>query len=493
MESTISGWARTSASPALPWLGNELPYCYDHALSAVSAERKRARVVLTARARPPHDRRWMSTDDLASLPVARAATLIADGALSPADLLESCLARIAARDREIRAWAHVDEAGARAVARERHAEARAGRRRGPLHGIPVGIKDIFHVAGMTTTCGAAPAFHTVASEDALAVARLRAAGAIILGKTHTTEFAYFEPGPTRNPWNPAHTPGGSSSGSAAAVAARMAPLALGTQTVGSVLRPAAYCGVVGFKGTHGLISTAGVVPLAWSLDHVGIFARSVADVTLAAGPLAGRPLAGAAPRAPRLALAPELVERATPETAAEVRAAAARLARAGATVDEVKLPASFADVHAAGRGVLEVEAAAYHEALYRSHADAYRPRTRELIAGGLARPAVAYVRAQRARLAFREEVMPLLAAHDALLSPTAPSPAPEGIGATGDPWFCAPWSFAGAPACSLPIGVSPLGLPHAVQLVAAADHDADLLAVAAWCERVLDFGLSPSR
>ena len=432
----------------------------------------------------------MASDDLASLPAGRAATLIADRSLSAVDLLESCLARIAAREADVHAWVRVDDAGARAVARERHAEARAGRLRGPLHGVPVGIKDIIHVAGLTTTCGAAPAFHVAATEDATAVARLRAAGAIILGKAHTTEFAYFEPGPTRNPWNTAHTPGGSSSGSAAAVAARMTPLALGTQTVGSVLRPAAYCGVVGFKGTHGLIPTEGVVPLAWSLDHVGVFARAVADVALTAGVLAGRALAGAASRPPRLALAAELVDRATPETAAEVRAAADRFARAGATIEEVKLPAAFAGVHAAGREVLEVEAAAYHEDLYRAHAAAYRPRTRELIAGGLARPAVAYARAQRARLAFREEVMPLLAAHDALLAPTAPAPAPEGL-ATGDPWFCAPWSFAGAPACSLPSGVSAAGLPHAVQLVAAAERDAELLVVAAWCERVLDFKRSP--
>jgi amidase len=158
----------------------------------------------------------------------------------------------------------------------------------------------------------------------------------------------------------------------------------------------------------------------------------------------------------------------------------------------VKLPASFAEVHAAGRAVLEVEAAAYHEDLYRDHAAEYRPRTRELIADGLARPAVTYVRAQRARLAFRADVAPLLADYDALLSPTAPSPAPEGLGATGDPWFCAPWSFAGVPACSLPTAISPAGLPLAVQLVAAPAHDAALLAVAAWCERVLDFSRSPS-
>ena len=422
----------------------------------------------------------------ADLTATDAARLIRTGELSPVELTRACLARIDAGDARIRAWTHVARERVLADAAEREREARAGSIRGPLHGVPVGIKDIFHVAGMTTTCGAAPAFHVAATEDAAAVARLRAAGAIILGKAHTTEFAYFEPGPTRNPWNVAHTPGGSSSGSAAAVAARMAPLALGTQTVGSVLRPAAYCGVVGFKGTHGLISTEGVVPLAWSLDHVGVFARAVADVALTTGVLAGRPLAGPTPRPPRLALASELIDRATPETAAAVRATVERLTRAGATIEEVKLPGSFAGVHAAGRGVLEVEASAYHEELYRAHADAYRPRTRELIEGGLARPAVAYARAQRARLAFREEAMPLLAAHDALLSPTAPGTAPEGL-ATGDPWFCAPWSFAGVPACSLPSGMSAAGLPHAVQLVAAAERDAELLAVAAWCERVLDF------
>ena len=433
----------------------------------------------------------MHRDDPSSLPAAVAAARIAEGALSPVEVVDACLARIAARDGSVRAWVHVDEPGARATAREREAEARAGHRRGPLHGVPVAIKDIFHVAAMPTTCGAGPAFHIRPVDDATAVARLRAAGAIVLGKVHTTEFAYFEPAPTRNPWNVTHTPGGSSSGSAAAVAARMAPLALGTQTVGSVLRPAAYCGVIGFKGTHRLIPTEGVVPLAWSFDHVGIFARAVADVTLTAGVLAARALDAPATSAPRLALAPELLERATPEVAATVHEAAGRLARAGATVQEVKLPAAFASLHAAGRVVLEVEAAAYHEDLYRAHAAEYRPRTRELIADGLARSAVAYVRAQRERLAFRAEVAPLLADHDALLSPTAASTAPEGL-ATGDPWFCAPWSFAGVPACSLPAAVSSAGLPHAVQLVAARGRDAALLAVASWCERVLDFSGSPS-
>lgn len=434
----------------------------------------------------------MSGADLTELSVADAGERIATGALAPSALLEASLTRIAKRDEAVRAWASLDEAGARAAARERDEEARAGRARGPLHGIPVAIKDIFHVAGLTTTCGAAPAFHVKPTEDAVAVARLRAAGAVIVGKAHTTEFAYFEPAPTRNPWNRAHTPGGSSSGSAAAVAAGMVPLALGTQTVGSVLRPAAYCGVVGFKGTYASIPTDGVVPLAWSFDHVGVFARRVADVVLALDVLAPPARPRPAARPPRLALAPELLERASPQVADLIRETAAQFARAGATIEEIALPSSFAGVHAAGRVVVEVEAAAYHEDLYRAHAAHYRPRTRELIAGGLTRPAVAYARAQRARLAFRHDVMPRLAAHDALLSPTAPTPAPEGLGATGDPWFCAPWSFTGVPAISLPIGVSSLGLPHAIQLVGAADRDAEILAVAAWCERVIGFENAPS-
>jgi Asp-tRNA(Asn)/Glu-tRNA(Gln) amidotransferase A subunit family amidase len=434
----------------------------------------------------------MDGADLATLSVSDAGARVAAGTLTPSALLEASLERIAKKDEAVRAWASIDTAGAHAAARERDEEARAGRARGPLHGIPVAIKDVFHVAGLTTTCGAAPAFHVQPTEDAAAVARLRAAGAVVVGKAHTTEFAYFEPGPTRNPWNRAHTPGGSSSGSAAAVAAGMVPLALGTQTVGSVLRPAAYCGVVGFKGTYGLIPTDGVVPLAWSFDHVGVFARRVADVALALDVLAARSLPRSASRPPRLALAPELLERASPEVAALIRETATRFARAGATVEEIALPPSFAGVHAAGRAVLEVEAAAYHEELYRAHAAHYRPRTRELIAGGLTRPAVAYARAQRARLAFRHDVMPPLAAYDALLSPTAPTPAPEGLAATGDPWFCAPWSFAGVPAISLPLGVSSLGLPHAIQLVSAADRDAEILAVAAWCERVVGFENAPS-
>lgn len=429
--------------------------------------------------------------DLETLTATEAVARIAAGTLEPEALIETCLARIRARDGDLGAWVHVDEAGARAAAGDRGTEARAGRARGPLHGVPVGIKDIIHVAGMPTTAGAAGFAHVRATDDAPCVARLRAAGAVVLGKTATTEFAYFEPAGTRNPWNAAHTPGGSSSGSAAAVAARMVPLALGSQTVGSVLRPAAYCGVVGFKGTHGAVPVDGVVPLAWSLDHVGVFARSVADVRLAVAVLADRSLASPSPSAPRLALAPALLERASPEVARQVRAVCDRLAAAGAVVKVVTLPASFAAIHEAGQTVLQGEAATYHEALHRVHAADYRPRTRALVEAGLAQRAVDYVRAQQARCRFRDDVMPLLRDVDALLTPAAPSTAPRGLASTGDPWFCAPWTFTGVPAIALPAGVSPEGLPHAIQLVAAAGGDAALLAIAEWCERVLGMGAAP--
>ncbi len=419
---------------------------------------------------------------LAALGVREAAARVHGGEITAAAVVDACLDRIRALEPPLLAWAHLDADGARAAARALD----AGVARGTLRGVPIGVKDIFHVQGMPTTAGSRPFAHSRPSSDSTSVARLRAAGAVIVGKTHTTEFAFRDAGPTRNPWNPGHTPGGSSSGSAAAVAARMVPAALGTQTVGSVLRPAAYCGIVGFKPTHGLVPADGLIPLAWSLDHVGVLARSVADVALVLGVLTGRGLDPVPVGAPRLALIPELLERATPELATHVRAVAERLAAAGAKVTELRLPPEFATVHAAGQRVLEVEAAAYHRETFARHEKDYGKHIAEMIRVGLGHSAVDYVGANRARLAFRDAVMPLLAAHDALLSPTAPSTAPEGLAFTGDASLCAPWSSAGVPSISLPSGVSDASrLPLAVQLVQAAGADARLLGVAAWCERVL--------
>jgi aspartyl-tRNA(Asn)/glutamyl-tRNA(Gln) amidotransferase subunit A len=433
----------------------------------------------------------MRSAELPSLGARDAARAIRAGEVSPVDLVEAYLARICELDGRVRAWSHVDADGALATARERAEEARSGRFRGVLHGVPVGVKDIIDVAGLPTTGGAKAFAHTRPGADAPAVTRLRGAGAIVLGKTVTTEFAYRDPAPTRNPWNVDHTPGGSSAGSAAALAARMAPLALGSQTVGSVLRPAAYCGVVGFKGTHGAVPVGGVIPLAWSLDHVGVLTRSVADAALAMSVLAGGALELAPTSPPRLALAAELLGRASPEVAAHVEAVADAFARAGAIVSKVELPASFLEIHAAGLTVLEAEAAAYHQRWFGKYADDYGPEMRSLVEAGLRHSAATYLTANRARLAFRDDVMPLLAAHDALLSPTAPAPAPAGLGSTGDGSLCAPWTYAGVPAITLPSGVAASGLPHAIQLVQAAGAEARLLGAAAWCERALAFSPTP--
>jgi len=446
---------------------------------------------------------------LHTLTVTELSAGIRSGRFSSVSVVEALLAWIEALDPKVKAWVTVDRRGALETARQRDAEARAGQLRGVLHGVPVGLKDIYHVAGMPTTAGAGPFAHERPAEDAESVARLRRAGAILLGKTTTTEFAYLDPTETRNPWNPEHTPGGSSSGSAAAVAARMVPLALGSQTVGSTLRPAAYCGVVGLKPTHGRISCRGVVPLARSLDHVGIICRSVADAALALQVLAshdpGDPLSAREPvadyvgtvarveRPPRFGLPRQFfLERANPEVAAHLEVIAQTLARSGASVEEVKLPASFEGIHEAGTRVMQVEAAAFHAARFAAHAEHYRPKIRGLIEAGMNVPGVGYAAAQRHCRRFRVEMTPLFERSDALLMPVAGTPAPKGLGSTGDPTFCAPWSFAGLPAIALPSGLAPDGLPLAIQLVSGLFDEPRLLAVARWCEATLGFSAAPS-
>ena len=305
------------------------------------------------------------------------------------------------------------------------------------------------------------------------------------GKAHTTQFAYRDPAPTRNPWNHEHTPGGSSSGSAAAVAIRMVPCALGSQTVGSILRPAAYCGVVGLKGPHGLVPVDGIVPLGWSLDHIGPFARSVADTAVVLGVMAGREIVPASVSAPRLAVARQLFDRADAGLRQHLDAVVKRLAGAGAQVSEVTLPPEFAEIHAAGQVILESEAAAYHQNMFAKHGADYGPGFAAMMPIGLKRAAVEYVVANRARHAFRDAVIPLLEAHDALLSPTALGPAPAGLSWTGDASLCAPWSSAGVPSISIPTGLDPTGLPLALQLIQAPAGLERLLGVAAWCEGVV--------
>jgi Asp-tRNA(Asn)/Glu-tRNA(Gln) amidotransferase A subunit family amidase len=431
------------------------------------------------------------------LGAAEAARRIRAGTLSPSNLLAACLKRTDAVEPAVAAWVRLDRDAAARVAVQRDIEAREGRFMGPLHGVPIALKDIFDAAGVPTTAGA-PAWATrTPAVDAPSVAALRGAGAVPMGKLATTPFAYLDPSVTRNPWDPEHTPGGSSSGPAAAVAARMVPLALGSQTVGSVLRPAAYCGVVGLKPTHGRISAAGVLELAGSLDHVGVFARAVEDCALALAVLVGGEPApddyvGAVvdPPAPRLGVLAPFLARATPEMGKHLEAVTRGLEAAGARLEDVALPAAFASIYDVGATVLRAEAAAAHAPLFPAHAAEYPPKIKELIELGHAISAPVYLAAQAARRQVREAVGAIAARYDAFLLPTIGAPAPRGLASTGDPSFCSPWSFLGMPAITLPTGVEG-GLPLAVQLVAAPWSEARLLAAAAWCERVIGFAAGP--
>jgi Asp-tRNA(Asn)/Glu-tRNA(Gln) amidotransferase A subunit family amidase len=432
------------------------------------------------------------------LGAAEAARRIRAGTLSPSNLLAACLKRTDAVEPAVAAWVRLDRDAAARVAVQRDIEAREGRFMGPLHGVPVAVKDIFDCAGLPTMAGA-PAWATRAPTlDAAAVSRLRGAGAVPMGKLTTTPFAYFDPSATRNPWNLEHTPGGSSSGPAAAVGARMVPLALGSQTVGSVLRPAAYCGVLGFKPTHGRIDAAGVLELAASLDHVGIFARAVEDCALALSVLAsGEPApddyvrAVADPAAPRIGVLAALMAQASPEMGKHLEEVTRGLETAGARLVEVALPASFASLLDAGNTVLRAEAAAAHAPLFAAHAREYPPRIKELVELGGAVSAPRYLAAQATRRQVRGEMAAAASRYDALLLPTVGAPAPRGLASTGDPSFCSPWSFVGMPAITLPTGVDGAGLPLAVQLVGAPWSEARLLAAAAWCERVIAFDAGP--
>jgi aspartyl-tRNA(Asn)/glutamyl-tRNA(Gln) amidotransferase subunit A len=429
---------------------------------------------------------------LTDLGVCAAAEAIRERETTSSALVEACLARIASTDASLQAWVTVDAEGAAVAAQERDDDVSAGRPLGPLHGVPLGIKDIIDVAGMTTTAGAAAFAHTRPERDATLVARLRAAGAVIVGKTYPTQFASSDPAPTRNPWSAEHTPGGSSSGSGAAVAARQVPGAIGTQTVGSILRPAAYCGVVGLKGAFGQVPLDGVVPLAWTMDHAGPIARTVADVALLEGVVADTVVELLPTDRPRLAVSRELLDAAQPTLRAHLEAVIVQLTDSGATIVDVALPRPFAEVVAATRLVLEAEAAAYHESMFAEHAADYGPGIAELITAGLARHATELARAERARALFREAIVPMLGTVDALLSPVAPGPAPHRSEGTGDFSLCAPWSLIGVPSISIPTGLDVAGLPLALQLVGGPGGLGRLLGAAAWTERVIDFRAQPS-
>jgi Asp-tRNA(Asn)/Glu-tRNA(Gln) amidotransferase A subunit family amidase len=443
----------------------------------------------------------MTDSSPAGLTASEAARRMRDGLLTSEELVQACLERIQATEPTVQAWTYLDEAHALAQARAADEARRSQQGVGPLHGVPVGIKDIIDTADMPTENGTVLHGGRAPSTDAAVVSMLRAAGAVILGKTVTTECAYYSPGKTRNPWNPEHTPGGSSSGSAAAVAAQMVPLALGSQTNGSVIRPAAFCGVFGLKPTHGLIPRTGILKLSRALDHVGFFSRSLDDLALLGETLVGyavgdpdtRPrgripfaavLNEAPPIAPMLAfIKTPHWERATDEC----KEAFAELVDAlGDRVEEVDLSPSATDAWEWHKLVMEADMSANFEREWQQGRDKLSPQLRGLVERGREVRLVDYERALRGTAKVVESLDELFTErYDAILTPAAPGAAPKGLSATGDPSFCTLWTLCGMPAVSLPLLRTEDGLPMGVQLVGRRNYDARLLRTARWLsERV---------
>jgi aspartyl-tRNA(Asn)/glutamyl-tRNA(Gln) amidotransferase subunit A len=443
-----------------------------------------------------------------ALTIAEAAEQLRTRQLSPVEVVRSCLGRIDQLEARLQAWVTVDREGALATAQQCEKEIAQGRYLSPLHGVPIGLKDIFYTKGLKTTAGSPIYADFVPDYDATTVRRLREAGAIILGKAQTTEFAALKPSPTRNPWNLEHTPGGSSSGSAAAVAVSMCPGALGSQTYGSTIRPAAYCGCVGLKPTYGRISAHGMFALCWNLDHVGLLARTVRDATILLYALAGDDPHDPAcipapvpdyrsallnPLPPRIGLVREFfLEKANEETRKHVETVAERLARAGARVEEVRLPASFVGEQEAHFKMLYAESAVSHAEAYAQHKDRYSPQMQDIIEKGKQISGAEYVEIRRHQQRFRHDMELLCQSADVLLTPSTPAPAPKGLGSTGDPSFNGPASFSGHPSLNLPSGLSAEGLPFGVQLMSAALREDKLIAAGQWCETVLDFRQRPN-
>ena len=431
------------------------------------------------------------------------------GRLGPIELLEECLERIEASEPEVGAWVRIDADNARCAAARQAELPREAARGLPLLGIPIGVKDIIDVAGLPTRAGSALRAGHGAERDAPIVKILRDLGAIVLGKTETTQFACTDPARTRNPWKVGHSPGGSSAGSAAAVASGMCLAALGSQTGGSITRPASFCGVASFKGAWGAWPLEGVVPVSRHLDHVGPMARSVADLALLWTLVEARLRPGRAAdpeRRSEAIIAGEWFERGPPPRLAVIeeyyyatsepsalggfRTCIARLEEAGATVERFPLPASFAGMHTSHRLVMAVEAAEVHRKDFAARPDTYRPLITRLIEKGLAASAVDY---RAARVHQQRFATDLAAALDApagpviALSPATVSSAPPfAARSTGDPQFNSVWSFSGLPTCGVPACLGEDGLPLGLQL-GAARESFELFQAAAWCEAVLEF------
>jgi amidase len=425
-------------------------------------------------------------EDIERMTVVEASRAIRGGTLSSEALVTACLERIARREGDVQAWAHIDPA--RALAQARAVDRLPPL--SPLHGIPVGIKDVIDTFDMPTAYGSPIYAGHQPATDAACVAQIRELGGVILGKTVSTEFATRHPGKTRNPHSPAHTPGGSSSGSAAAVADCRVPLALGTQTSSSIIRPAAYCGAVGYKPSFGLLNRAGLKFLSESLDTLGVMSRSVDDAALLVGALTGKTFddPGAHARAPRIGICrTPWWNNADAATHAAVERAAAQFSAAGAVVTTVELDAAFAPLNE-----MQIALSAYEFYRALTHERTRHPSlisaslTGRLAAGGKV-TRDAYETAQSHARTCGMRIAGHFGQVDMMLTPSTPGEAP-GIESTGEPTFGLMWTLLGLPCITVPCGPGPSGLPLGVQLVGASGDDRGLLRNAAWAQRVLSAG-----
>ncbi len=446
---------------------------------------------------------------LYDLNISQAADAIRTGEITSVELSTALLDLIDELEPSLHAWVTIDREEVLGAAHRRDQQASEGSVLGPLHGVPIGLKDIYYTIGMKTTACSKVLADFVPDHDATSVVRLKQAGAIVLGKAVTTEFATSDPSPTINPWNASRTPGGSSSGSSVAVATRMCAGALGSQTAGSTCRPAAYNGIVGLKGTYGRVSRYGVIPVSYSMDTVGILTRTVEDAGIMLDAMAGydpndpcsawepvdeyREMLNSPILPPRIGLIREFfLDNCDAETRRHTEEMAQLFASRGADVVEVSLPPNFETIYAAHRTIIDVECSAYHEDMFNARADDYSPKLRGWIEIGKLIPGVHYIQAQRLRRRHRMEMDALARSVDILLTPSAPSPAPPlDEGTTGSPIFQTPWTTSGLPTISLPSALSAEGLPLGIQLEGHLFGEGKLLAAARWCEKVIGLELMP--
>jgi Asp-tRNA(Asn)/Glu-tRNA(Gln) amidotransferase A subunit family amidase len=433
--------------------------------------------------------------DLADLGAAQLARMIDGGEITSSDLIEACLSRIDACEDEVRAWTHLDRDFAREQADRADEQRQRGLPLGPLHGVPVGVKDIFDTADYPTEYGTPLHEGRTPAKDCTVVARLREAGAIILGKTVTTELAVYSPGKTSNPHDATRTPGGSSSGSAAAVASFMVPLAVGSQTNGSIIRPASFCGAFGYKPTHGLISRYRVLKQSRPLDTVGVFARSLEDLALIAEPLMAyddrdpdmrpraapyisRIMAEEPPVEPHIAFVRSPVWGQAEETTKD--AMRELVERVGKRVEIVDLPPTFDEAHDTHRKIMEADLAVSFAGEYKDGKGRLSAVLCEMIERGQKVLAMEYNAAIARAGAFNEELDEIFGEYDAILTPSAAGEAPVGLESTGSPEFCTIWTLCGVPALNLPVLQGPNDMPLGAQLTGQRGDDARLFRTARW-------------